>query len=240
MHKLTAARPDWGAALIDLREHGGSGGFEAPHTVRRAATDLETIRDFAPARAVLGHSFGGKVALAYAEGAPAGLEQVWVVDSTPSAREPGGSAWAMLHSVTSAPDRFESRAAAIDALVERGVERPVAQWMATNLEARGDVYEWRIDFDDMRALLDDFFELDAWRVIDAPPAGLSVHVVKATESSVLSDDDAERLDAARHAGRPVHLHTVRSGHWVNADNPDALVELLEEHLPGGEPGTQRG
>jgi hypothetical protein len=29
----------------------------------------------------------------------------------------------------------------------------------------------------------------------------------------------------------VFLHRVRGGHWLHAENPDAVVNLLAHHLP---------
>ncbi len=71
--QVVEARPEWGALLIDLRLHGESRHFRPPHTVETSAEDLHRLVDHLdlPAAGVLGHSFGGKVALAYArEGRP--------------------------------------------------------------------------------------------------------------------------------------------------------------------------
>src|SRR5512142_1296285 len=40
MRRLVRERPEWGAVLVDLREHGRSGGFPPPHTVATAAGDV--------------------------------------------------------------------------------------------------------------------------------------------------------------------------------------------------------
>jgi esterase len=228
--RVARERPDWGAVLIDLRQHGASQGFAPPHTVAAAAADLARLGEetgTSPA-AILGHSFGGKVALAAARQGVPSLRQVWVVDSTPEARVPGGSAWQMLEVVRSLPERFDTREEAIDALVENGVARPVAQWMATNLVSADDAYRWRFDLAAMDALIRDFFDLDLWAVVETPPDDVTLHFVKAEESSVLSASASERIERA---GERVHLHRVAGGHWVNADNPDALVELLAKELP---------
>ncbi|MEO5821321.1 MAG: alpha/beta fold hydrolase, partial [Vicinamibacteraceae bacterium] len=64
---LAARRPEWAAALVDLRLHGSSPSFTPPHTVAACAADVRALiaqADWpAPADAVVGHSFGGKVAL---------------------------------------------------------------------------------------------------------------------------------------------------------------------------------
>lgn len=232
--RLVGTRPDWGAFLIDLRGHGGSTGFAPPHTIEAAAADLERLahRSGIEASAVLGHSFGGKVALRYFEAGSSHLRQAWVVDSTPSVREPTGSAWRMLGTLRRHPGPFESRKAAVSALEGDGLAGPVAQWMATNLIEKSGGFGWRIDPEVMEALLRDFFRTDTWHVLEAPPDGSDIHVLKAAESSVLSEAECLRIeDAGRRHGR-VHLHRVAGGHWVNADNPSALLELLSKHLPG--------
>lgn len=226
--RVVTARPEWGVLLVDLREHGGSRGFAPPHTLEAAAADLRGLEVPGRVRAVLGHSFGGKVALAYARDA-AEVEQVWVVDSTPAARAPAGSAWEMLEVLRRLPDRFGEREEAVAALTSAGVERPVALWMTTNLEWTGAEYRWALDPADMEALLLSFFATDLWDVVESPPPRLEVHVVRASRSSVLDEEAAARIRAAGSDAR-VSLHEVEGGHWLNADNPDAIVALLSEHL----------
>ncbi|MGH7553348.1 MAG: alpha/beta fold hydrolase, partial [Longimicrobiales bacterium] len=125
--RLTRERPDWGVVLVDLRQHGSSQGFAPPHTLGAAADDLAVLADETGLQptAVLGHSFGGKVALAFAGTQPPGLKQLWVVDSTPSAREPDGSAWRMLEIVRRMPRSFASRDELIAALEREGFAKPV-------------------------------------------------------------------------------------------------------------------
>lgn len=229
--KLVKERPGVGILLVDLRQHGTSQGFEAPHTVEAAAADLSALAaasGMAPV-GVLGHSFGGKVALMYAATAPAALEQVWVIDSTPAPRESGGSAWEMLQIIKTCPDTFESRQDLIGRLVTAGVDAPVAQWMATNLEATGDRYRWRFDRGAIEALLGDFYDTDAWPVVESPPAGVELHFVQAERSSILRSGAEKRISAAGEASGQVHLHRVPGGHWVNADAPDELIALVLAH-----------
>ncbi len=228
-----ARSPDWGGLLVDLRQHGRSQGFSPPHDMRSTAGDLRrTIEAERKAvSAVLGHSFGGKVALVYAVEPDVPLEQVWVVDSTPDARPPGGSAWEMLGVLRRVRGPFRRRADAVEALAKDGLSPPLAQWMATNLQSDEEsLYRWRISPDDMEALLVSFFRTDAWEVVEAPRPGSSFHFVKAEESSVLTEQACRRIEAAGAASGRVHLHRVRGGHWLNADNPSALVELLASHL----------
>jgi pimeloyl-ACP methyl ester carboxylesterase len=227
--RVAGERPEWGAVLVDLREHGSSTGFEPPHTLAAAAEDVARLARGTgrPASAVLGHSFGGKVALQYASEPRPELRQVWVVDSSPDASEPRGSAWSMLGILRDSPAVYASRDAAIEHLAGAGVERPTAQWMATNLKRTDAGLRWRFDLASVEELLEDFFRSDLGAVIETGPPGVEFHVIRATESSVLTDAAMTRVRSARRA----HLHVVEGGHWLNADNPDALVSLLARSLP---------
>lgn len=230
--RLVEARPEWGVLLVDLRNHGGSRGFPGPHTLQATADDVDRLvaeLDF-HAAAVVGHSFGGKVALAYAQHHGAELRQVWVMDSTLAVRQPEGSAWEMIDLVRGLPQEFASRQEAVAALMGAGLSEGLAQWMAINLEPVEGRYRWRIDFDVMEEMLLDFFRTDLWSVVESPPAEVEVHIVKATESSSLDDEAARRVEAASQGGR-VHLHLLQGGHWINTDNPEGVVDLLRSRLP---------
>ena len=231
MRRWVQERPDWGAVLVDLRGHGASQGFPPPHTLEAAAADLVALSLHlgGEPRAVLGHSFGGKVGLTYARRAT-GLEQLWMVDSTPSARPPSGSAWNMLGTLRRNAGPFAARRAGVEALEAEGLGRPVAQWMATNLMEVEGAYHWRLDPAVMEALLRDFFDTDAWDVIESESFGFDVHLVKAEESSVLDEEACARVEAAGRQGGRAYLHRVEGGHWVNVDSPDELVRLLGLHL----------
>jgi esterase len=230
--QLVQERPEWGALLVDLRMHGGSQGFAGPHTLAAAAADVDALVEHLDfhAAAVLGHSFGGKVALVYTQHHADDLRQSWVVDSTLEVREPSGSAWRMIEAVRALPPAFASRAEAVAGLQEQGYATAIAQWMAMNLERSDDLYRWRLDLDGVEEMLRDYFRTDVWDTVDSPPEGLEVHIVKATESSAIGESDAERVESAHARHGRTHLHRVEGGHWINTDNPEAVVKLLVEHL----------
>ena len=231
--RLVEARPEWGALLVDLRLHGQSRGFAAPHTIASAAADVDALVDGLglDAAAVMGHSFGGKVALRYARDRGGEVKQVWVMDSTPAVRPPGGSAWRMIEAVRSMPPDFASRAEAVEGLVKQGYGEPIAQWMAINLEMADGRYRWRLDFEAVEDMLRDFFRTDLWPVVEGPPSGTEIHFVKATESDTLDDDAVQRVQAAGKGSGRVFLHLLEGGHWINTDNPDGVLDLLVGHLP---------
>jgi hypothetical protein len=171
------------------------------------------------------------VALLYADEPEHGVEQCWVVDSTPATGEAKGSAWGMIQVLRRHPGPFPTRDAGVQAVRDEGYPMAVARWMGTNLRPTpsGDELEWRLDPDQMEAMLEDFFQVDAWETLEHPH-GPEIHVLKATESKVLDPQATLRMEsAALNTGR-IHIHEIVGGHWLNADNPDALVAHFVEHL----------
>jgi pimeloyl-ACP methyl ester carboxylesterase len=239
IRRVVKRRPEWGALLVDLRGHGGSVDLPGPATLEAAADDVRRLAEATEGgvAAVLGHSFGGKVALLLARSPWPGLRAIWVVDSDPGTGDPeaqGLGAWRMLEILREHPGPFPTRETAVETLVSRGLEPSVARWMAMNVEEDGfGGWAWRIDPEVMESLLRDFFSTDTWDVVESPPAELRLHMVKATDSPVLDEATVGRLEKAAAGsgeGGQTRLHRVAGGHWVNVDNPDAVVELLAERL----------
>jgi len=228
---VVAARPDYACWLVDLPHHGDSGPGAHGDSVRGFAGDLQ---DWCDARGivpdvVLGHSFGGKVALAFAERLRDQPLQVWVIDSTPETKSPGGSAWDMLRLVRGLPQTFATREEAADLIMAGGYSRGVATWMSTNLERQGAHFEWRIDFSVMEPLLHDFFTDDLWPAVEHHAPGHALHFLKASTSSAMSDETALRIDTLHDPH--VSLHRRDGTHWIHAESPQVVIDLLLAHLP---------
>ena len=238
--RLVGRRPEWRVVAVDLCSHGRSPRLE-PQTLRACAEDLAEVeaRLGDDVRAVLGHSFGGKVALLHASLAgsdpSAGPRQYWIVDAAPGARRQVGGPWRILEALRRSPGPFDRRVDAQAAFEAEGFPRAVARWMATNVapvrNRRDGQMEWRIDPEEMERHLDDFAGTDLWNVVESPPAGTTIHFVRATDSAALTPADVRRIElVARRSGR-VSLHHVPGGHWLNVENPDGLVKLLARELP---------
>lgn len=232
--RLVRELPEWGAVLVDLRAHGDSQHLSPPDTVPAAAADLarltDTLSTSAPIRAALGHSFGGKVVLHLAREHP--LEQIFVVDSMPGARphRQGSEGTArVVEMLTHLPARFADRRAFERYVTELGFAPALASWLGQNLRAldgpSASGYEFDLDVDRIRSLLDDFFSRDDWALLD-PPGG-SAHLVIGGRSSVYSESDRARaLDlAAKH--ERVHVGVLEEAdHWVHIDDPNGLHALV--------------
>lgn len=232
--RLTATRPDWRVVLVDLRCHGSSHAFPPPHTLDACVRDLARLEEHlgTPGDAVLGHSFGGKVALLHAS-----RGQTWIVDSAPGRSisnrlRSRRTAWRMLDALRRNPGPFADRRHAAEIIRAEGFTSVVANWMASNVvEGRaGTGWHWRIDSDDMEALLRDYACTDAWRSVEAPPPGASIHVVKARASQAVDETAVDRIRRAGERTGRVFLHEIEGGHWLNVENPTALHRLLADGL----------
>jgi pimeloyl-ACP methyl ester carboxylesterase len=228
---VIAARAEYACWLVDLPHHGDSGPGRHGDTVAGLAADvIDWMQEIGLVPdVVLGHSYGGKVALAMSPLLAAQPLQIWVIDSTPEVRPPSGSAWSMLQVIRGLPRRFPTREAAVAGLAGGGFSVAVAQWMSTNLVRDGDGFSWRLDFAVMERLLQDFFRTDLWAAVESPPAAHVVHVLKASESNAISQTALRRLKAAAKA--QVHVHQRTGGHWIHAEAPAVVTELLLAHLP---------
>ena len=230
----TARSEGW---LVDLREHGRSLDLPPPHTVSACAEDLAALRRArgAHVHAVLGHSFGGKVALAYAAAHPEGLEHVLVIDSNPGPSASGSeTTHRVLRLLAAAPPRFASREAFAAHFVGAGLEPGVVAWLAMNLVARDDGHAFRLDLSAIEALLADYLRVDLFSFLEAPPRAFSgkILVVAGGRSSTLDATARARVlaAAARAPGRIALEVVPDAGHWVHVDAPDALQALVARHL----------
>lgn len=231
--KLVRARPAWRAVLVDLRGHGDSPPGDPPHTLEACADDLDALAARrGPARVVVGHSFGGKVALAWGARHDE-VAGIWVLDAVPgpaelSDRRPGDDVANVIATVGDVAMPVEGYDELVATLTERGLSRSVAQWMTTNLDRRDDGFHWTFDLDVVRDLIADYADTDLWPL--AETHGARVHLVRAGRSDRWTDRDRERWAALPH-----HEIVEDAGHWLHAEAPEATLDLLCSGLDAATP-----
>jgi pimeloyl-ACP methyl ester carboxylesterase len=246
--QVIAADPDWGAVLVDLRLHGESQeGFTGPHTIAAAAGDVQELvttieaTGTARVRGVLGHSFGGKVALELARQRQRDLDQLFVIDSTPSARPSGRGSESTAHIIEllgNLPSEFPDRNAFTAWIEERGVSRPTAMWLAMNVRPIPNTtrFVFRVDVAGINEMLADYFRVDLWDVLEGegtPPGTdrpMESHLIVGGRSSIVDDADRARAKRCPHTTLDV---IEEADHWVHVDAPDALRTLVVGYLAAG-------
>jgi esterase len=231
--RLRERIPDLATAVVDLRNHGESHGFPPPHTVQTAANDvvflcrhLQRTPDV-----IVGHSYGGKVALL------AALDdlkprEVWSLDSPPGLRTfgDGGEIDRVLSAVRAVPMPVTSRKDVAAFLRAQGLSESLCLWMTTNLRAVSpddDRLTWKINLSAIDEMLASFGALDLWpRLLDRHRNDSRVVLVRGGRSTRFTDAESHQLTRAVATGAVTDHVLQNAGHWLHTDDPDGLLALL--------------
>jgi esterase len=231
--RLLQDLPGWRAVLVDLRNHGESGVPEGPDDLEACAADLSRLADqLGRPDALVGHSFGGKTALAWLRNEPTCAGQVWSLDSAPSAAGADRVTQAELSAVFAAlravPQPLERREDVVRILSDRGLSEALGQWMTTNLAHRDGGYRWRFELERAWSMLEAYMADDLWPTVRSAP--VPVHLVRAARSDRWTAEDLRALDALPATGNARAHLLPDAGHWLHVDNPFGLRALLLRHL----------
>lgn len=178
---------------VDHRGHGGSakltrGAHPSNETVLQCADDISYLLhnhlNISPS-ILCAHSFGGKVALKYLENEMKNANSnsnrklpsdVWILDSIPgpytfnnSNDNTSQSVKAVFRTLSELPTEFESNNWMINKLLERGIEKGVAQWLATNIitdPKDPSRKTWEFDINTVNLLFDDFCKLGKFECLN--------------------------------------------------------------------------
>ena len=216
---------------VDLRNHGAS-----PWTDTMAYADMADdvtrlmSREGLQRAAVLGHSMGGKVAMALALLHPDLVDRLCLVDIAPVAYADRLSPFA------EAMRSIDMLAAAGRAEVQQRLNTALADtsvvpFLMQNLVTRNDHVDWRINLAGISAaipLLSDFPD-DLRRLRYGGP----VQVIAGGRSDYVTQHDGADF---RPMFQRLTLDVIETaGHWVHADAPQTFIALVQRWL--GLPGT---
>ncbi|XP_076907202.1 uncharacterized protein LOC143563580 [Bidens hawaiensis] len=252
--RLAKEFPNWQFLLVDLRCHGDSASIKktGPHTVASTALDvlklLGQLR--VTPRVIIGHSFGGKVALSMVDQAAKPLARpvrVWVLDATPgkvrAGRDGDDHPAELINFLNAFPNEVVSKREVISALVREGFSNDVAQWVVTNLRPTNlsnssSGFSWIFNLNGIAEMYQSYEDTNLWGVVEDLPRGVHVNFLKAERSlHRWALGDLQRIHAAEEQasqeGGGVEMHVLEdAGHWVHADNPDGLFRILSFSFEG--------
>ncbi len=212
------------AVLVDQRNHGKS-----PHTDTTSypemAADLAAFLSSQWMHKVdlLGHSMGGKTAMQYALSYPDRVRKLIVVDMAPKAFPRGhDTIFAAMRAIPLDTDMSRGE---IDELLATTIPEPgVRLFLMKNLrrEPTGG-YSWKLNLDTVEA----FYEQILQPVSGLPWDGEALFV-RGERSGYVRDED---WPAVLELFPRAELATIAgAGHWVHAEAPDELYELVSGFL----------
>eukprot|EP00884_Botryococcus_braunii_P016149 jgi/Botrbrau1/3217/Bobra.37_2s0046.1 len=113
----------------------------------------------------------------------------------------------------------------------------LGQWLGSNLvpgEEGGLV--WTFDVEGARGMLESYRATDLWQLLRSPPLGTAIHIVRALNSERWTPQEVHRLQEAVQEAKlggeagecgALHVHALPdAGHWLHADNPQGLTNLI--------------
>lgn len=233
--RFVAARPDVAAVLVDLRRHGDSLSPEGSDDLDGCALDLVQLAHAlpVPVRGVVGHSFGGKVALTWLDRPDVEADEAWILDSMIGPRPesaPRAQAEEVVDfleaTIRDFPDGFEKREDFAARVLAAGFSGEIADWLSMNLRASGDGRRrFSLAIPAIRALLASYMARDCWPVLERTKA--ETHLVIAGRAGTFRPDDRAHAFVVSERNPHVHIHLFEdAGHWVHIDATDTLLGLM--------------
>ncbi len=196
---ITQKFPAWQVILPDLD-------FQATTLQQCAQEVLELVSHLGiQPDMLIGHSFGGKVALRLNEIRP--VQQVWVWDAEPGLKEPEHT-YKTVQELKKIKMPQPNRQAVQQAILAQGLSRDIAAWMTTNLAETPEGLVWRFDLQNIEQLLISF---GTTAIVPRP----NTDFVRAERHSHMNLGESERVHVLKNAG-----------HWTHIDNPNGLIELM--------------
>ncbi|WP_405401455.1 alpha/beta fold hydrolase [Paracoccus sp. Ld10] len=213
---------------VDLRNHGDSP-WDMDAGYSALAGDLaDLIGDLGGRADVVGHSMGGKAAMALALTRPELVRRLVVMDIAPLAYD---------HDQTRHIDAMEaldlsaiSRRSQADAAMADGVPDPgVRAFLLQNLDLKAAPPAWTLNLSALRAAMP---QIVGWPA-DLPQGSFpgKVMALRGALSDYVDDD---RETALRTHFPQVRVVTLKdASHWLHADAPEAVAETLVSFLGDG-------
>ncbi len=218
---------DYRVLRPDLRNHGGS-----PHAptmdYREMAADVAALldaRDIAQA-SFIGHSMGGKVAMALALMHPERVEKLIVVDIAPITYDHSVEHGGIINALQAVDlARVSSRDDA-DAQLEERIRQPmVRQFLLTNLQRQGNAWSWRIP---LATLANQLPVIQSWPEALNDPWDGPAQFLYGGASDYLSK---EGQAAAQRLFPNATMECIDDvGHWVHAEAPAVFIDRVQHFL----------
>jgi pimeloyl-ACP methyl ester carboxylesterase len=223
--------PDLRSVLVDLPNHGRSAWTDS--TDYEAVADavaawLRTTYDGEPASHVVGHSMGGKVAMALALRHPDLVDRLVVADISPVDSGAGEGSGEFVHLLDSLAgldlDGLERRSDADDQLTAQIDDPRVRGFLLQNLRSTGEGFAWQANLDLLRRELG---VIGGWPDVSAT-FDHPVLWLAGENSDYVRPEHEEPMRTLFPRTRSTTIKGA--GHWVHSEQPEAFVSALRVFL----------
>jgi len=215
--------PRFRVIALDMRNHGDSPHAADMRYPTQAGDVLETLQSLGIEKAaVVGHSMGGKAAMALALQWPDRVGRLLVSDIAPVIYQHGNSEFtAAMQAIQLTPTL--TRRQADTALAEAVPDPTLRPFLLQSLRFGADPH-WRIGLEEIATAIPD---LEGWIELPGTYPGPSLFVTGARSNYVLS----EHRPIIRAQFPTARFVAVKNAaHWVHADNPSGFLSVLEAFL----------
>ncbi|CAN6439174.1 unnamed protein product [Victoria cruziana] len=199
---------------------------------------------------VIGHSMGGKVALEFLASCARGdygesvvlPKQLWVLDSVPhelNSVNDDLEVEKVLRTLQSLSTPLPSRRWLVEHMIKQGFSKALSEWVGSNLkiDSTGKQMTWAFNLSGCVEMFDSFLQKDYWPLLEKPPKGTDVIIVRAERSDRWTPEVIQKLEnlssqGAEEAnnGRVLYHVLPDAGHWVHVDNPKGLLDIMIPHM----------
>ena len=214
------------ATVVDLPHHGRSPWLPTFDYLETADMVADLIKLHDPA-AVVGHSMGGKVAMVLALRHPRLVSRLCVVDIAPVTYPRSQQFAAYIGAMRNLDLGADATREEADEALAPAVPDPgVRSFLLQNLRRDAFGWTWQMNLDVLGRDLD---RINAWPAAQLGPTrpyGGPVLWIAGQESSYVRADNRPVMKSLFPRVRNV---TVKgAGHWVHADRPEVVTELLRD------------
>lgn len=236
----TLAKRFGGGILVDLRGHGQSISMikGEENTFEQCAEDVLISTQEYDFSTIIGHSFGGRVALECAvqraNAESKNMKSLWLLDTVPG--QAHESVDQVLHAIEAVGDlnKCKTRAKVAELLEEQKLDKSLAQWLTSSIttDSNGSMM-WGFDVDVVKDIMPHFGTQDFLGKLKylalSEETSYRVHLVRGGKNSAWSIDTLSVLQELSHKSNRFYLHVLpKAGHWVHVDDLPGLSKLWNQ------------
>lgn len=211
--------------LIDLRNHGQSPHTKS-HTYEEMAEDLAQflVQNNLEKIILIGHSMGGKTAMAFAQKYPQKIEKLIIVDISPRYYPPHHQRELdALHSLDLST--LQNRQEADEIMAKTIPELGIRQFLLKNLYRTEDgIFKWRMNLPVLTAQINRIGE----ESLKNSTISIPTLFLRGENSDYISENDIKLIQTIFTNAQTKTISNA--GHWIQAEQPKAFQDVVFNFL----------